>query len=533
MFVYYLLVISSITCLFSGCGIGAKEEAQVRSSTSIMCNGNTSATTKLLVGMPKPDQRTGIGNAHLKITTNQEKAQFWFDQGLNYLHGFWYLEAYRAFEQVITIDADCAMGYWGKAMCQPGFGGDDFTQWQSAIDRAQLLAQNCRSVEKGLINALSVTAHEDLFSAKESWKALAENFEEEPEVIAFAAIMMRQVVQNEADSDEIKRILDKALLRFPYHVGLLHYYVHLLEVRPDYALARTAAEKLIHVAPNNSHLVHMPGHLHYLDGDYEAAVKAFEAARTQEQAYHKEQGISPAIDQNYLHNLHYLSIAYSELNERALALEAAKKFASTTLGQGVPTDGAGWMVLYEGRILPALVHIRFGEYKDAAREIGFWLTTPISPIENKLVREYLGAIQNYCFAMDFALANDRQRAIDYANQMVVHYTNFQQQELTGPTEEAMAAQVFDVMTVMRYELAGWLNNLDNTQPFDNEYWSEAMIAEVELPYDEPPRLMYPVAESKARLHLARGEPAEASNALKNALIIRPQSTRIKRLLAII
>jgi len=510
-----ILVLVSVALLLSGCGVDVEvaEKSAVLEKKNILCSNNSAATTELLTDLPAPDRRKGIGNAHLQVTTEQQEVQYWFDQGLNYLHGFGYLEAYRAFKQVVAIDPYCAMGYWGVAMCQPGFGGDDFTVWQTAIDRASSLAGHTSAVEQGLISALRVTAHEGLLSAKGSWQALAETYKDEPEVVAFASIMMRQVAENDQDSDLIKAILEEALLQFPDHIGLLHYYVHLMEVRPDYGLARSAVEKLVQVAPNNSHLTHMPGHLHYLDGDYEAAVRVFERARTQEQAYHKEQGIPPALDQNYLHNLHYLSVAYCELNKRDHALIAAKQFASTTLRREAPIDGAGWMLLYEGRILPALVHIRFGEYKDAAKEIGFWLTTPVVPLENKVVREYLSAIQHYCFAMDFALKGERQRSFDYADQMVVHFNRFSEFALSGPTEHTMATQAFQVMTMLRYELAGWLNNMDPEQPFDEEHWRAAQTAEE-------------VAESQARLHLHRGEPIKARKALNAALEKRPKSVKI-------
>jgi hypothetical protein len=77
--------------------------------------------------LPAPDFQEGIGNSHLGITTKNKEAQRWFDQGLNHLHGFWHLEAYRAFKQVIRLDSTAAMAYWGLAMCAPGFGGQEHT----------------------------------------------------------------------------------------------------------------------------------------------------------------------------------------------------------------------------------------------------------------------------------------------------------------------------------------------------------------------------------------------------------------------
>src|SRR5271169_4949702 len=52
---------------------------------------------------PPPQQLTGIGNAHIRITASPE-AQMWFDQGLNLLHDFWDYESVRAFEQSVRVD---------------------------------------------------------------------------------------------------------------------------------------------------------------------------------------------------------------------------------------------------------------------------------------------------------------------------------------------------------------------------------------------------------------------------------------------
>ena len=58
----------------------------------------------------------GPRRANFKVTTKEEQAGKFFDQGIDQLHGFWYFEAERSFRQVVKFDADCAMAYWGMAM---------------------------------------------------------------------------------------------------------------------------------------------------------------------------------------------------------------------------------------------------------------------------------------------------------------------------------------------------------------------------------------------------------------------------------
>ena len=58
----------------------------------------------------------GMGNVHFPVTTKSEEAAKFFDQGVGQLHGFWYYEAERSFRQVLKLDPDCAMAYWGLTL---------------------------------------------------------------------------------------------------------------------------------------------------------------------------------------------------------------------------------------------------------------------------------------------------------------------------------------------------------------------------------------------------------------------------------
>lgn len=518
-------------CLLSTCDSRAPTAGRAQSGVVNLCGNNGGSSLEAINELERPIWRSSVGNAHLEVSTDVEEAQRWFDLGLNYLHGFWHLEAYRAFQMVVDLDPGCAMGYWGIAMCQPGFGGDDLDVWLQAIKRAKSLNGEPKGFEGSLIAALDTTLNQGVSVATAAWQCLIDEHPNQPDALAFGGLMLRQLVRTEVESDKIKEHFEHSLELFPDHTGLLHYYVHTMEVRPDFLDAIAAANHLVEVAPEIPHLAHMPGHLSFLAGRYDEAIKIFEGARTQELAYHKRESIPFATNQNYLHNLHYLAVTYSETGEREKALAAAEAYASVKLRQKPGSDGASWMILYEGLILPALVHCRFGEYSAAAKKISFWLATPVVRLENDLVREYLTTIQYYCYAMDFAVKGDIQRAKGYAEEMTTHLGRFEQQAWAKPKsgELTFAEQAYEVMSMMRYELTGWLNNSDPTQPFYDEDWLMAVQLENSLPYDEPPRLMYPVGESLARLHLTRGEEQAALKAIESALRRRPDSPVINEL----
>ena len=56
----------------------------------------------------------GLGSITYKVTTANERAQAYFDQGLRLAYAFNHGEAQRAFRMAQKIDPDCAMCFWGR-----------------------------------------------------------------------------------------------------------------------------------------------------------------------------------------------------------------------------------------------------------------------------------------------------------------------------------------------------------------------------------------------------------------------------------
>ncbi|MDF7818665.1 hypothetical protein P1X15_13700 [Runella sp. MFBS21] len=481
-----------------------------------------------IADLPAPQFRKEIGNSHLEITTASQEAQKWFDQGLNHLHGFWHLEAYRAFQQVIKLDTNCAMGYWGMAMCQPGFGGDN-QPWVEAIDKAKYLQQPISGFEKDLIHASEVMIKEGIGNkAVEAFRNLYKTYPDEPEAIAFAAIILRQY-DNEATQLEVKSLLEKSLRRFPDQVSLMHYYVHVMELRTEFEKAKPVAEKMAKLAPNSPHLVHMPGHLYYLSGAYEKAIGAYQSTKKQENEYHLAEKIPFSANQNYIHNLHFLAVAQAEMADYKGALQTATTIANLTLSGAFPNEGAGQMIHYEGRILPALVHIRFRKWPQAVTHIDKLLHSLDQPIVSPFVQKYFQVMRLYCLGMEAITNNQMQEAIGYGGELSQLMTQFEQegQNQQHTSEFKSINETYDIMSVARYELAGWIDNMDKTQSFNETAWSEASRLQNAIKYDEPPRLMYPIEESRARLHLYRGEQEPYHVAKQVALSKRPKSRIIQ------
>ena len=81
-------------------------------------------------------------------------------------------------------------------------------------------------------------------------------------------------------SCEAKRILDDALATAAgrAHPGVLHLYLHAMEMSAHPEDALPAADLLRGLVPDAGHLQHMPSHIDVLCGDYRSSVIANQAA---------------------------------------------------------------------------------------------------------------------------------------------------------------------------------------------------------------------------------------------------------------
>ena len=481
--------------------------------------------------LPAPKLRDGLGTAHIDLGVQDDSLQMWFDQGLNMLHGFWHIEAFRAFSEVIRRDSIQAMAWWGIAMCQPGFGGDYSRPFVEAAQKAQKYKTQQPKKYQDLIDASAILVTEGIANAQGPFRTLYQTYPDDAEIVAYSAIILR-MHEDETTQQEVKKLLEANIKKHPNHTGLLHYYIHVMETRPaEYMQAIDEAEQLIRLAPNSPHMVHMAGHLYFIAGDYDRALDVFHRCLDIEEAWHTGENIPKVHNQNYIHNLHFIALCYSELDEKEKALEYATLYERTTYRIGQPRSGGTMMLLYEGRILPALVHIRYGEYKKAAERLHYWIHSLDFPLDHPVVRPYLQAMYHYAMGMDAVMRQDRETAIQSGREMTMAFQTFEQQAMSRQQDIEFKTinDTHDIINMARYELAGWIDNMDTSQPYNDAAWAKAIDLADAIKYDEPPRLMYPIEESLARLHLYRGDKTLMQKAKEKALLHRPKSKMILKM----
>jgi hypothetical protein len=187
----------------------------------------------------------------------------------------------------------------------------------SAVERAMIQALTARYPQR---EAIEDMAPWDKAYSKEMRKVFAA-FPDDLEVRAvFAEALMNETPwqmwdlpsgapAEGAGTEECRAVLEYAFDRLPAawdHPGLLHLYVHLMEMSPAPHRALRAADALRDLVPDAGHLVHMPAHIYARTGDYAAAAQSNVDAAAADEAYLKAsgvQGIYPLM--YYSHNLHF------------------------------------------------------------------------------------------------------------------------------------------------------------------------------------------------------------------------------------
>src|SRR6201999_4225134 len=108
----------------------------------------------------EPPLWTGLGSLTYKITTTNESAQAYFDQGLRLAYAFNHGEAQRAFRKAQKLDPDCAMCFWGEALVlgpniHLPMQEDAMEPAYAAAQKAKALAGKAHPREQALILAVS------------------------------------------------------------------------------------------------------------------------------------------------------------------------------------------------------------------------------------------------------------------------------------------------------------------------------------------------------------------------------------------
>ncbi|PKB82016.1 MAG: hypothetical protein BZY88_05380 [SAR202 cluster bacterium Io17-Chloro-G9] len=345
-----------------------------------------------------------LGSHRLTVTTKSPEGQIWFDRGLLWCYGFNHGEAVRCFRHVLESDPDCAMAYWGIAYALgPNYNKPwdafDEVEFESvlaeayeATSKAVALLDGVTEMEQGMIGALTYRYPNAVPGADPAgWvedyttnmRNVYHKFPDQPDICAlFAESLMNRTpwnlwdlktggISEGASTAEAQAVLESALQRIedaqgPWHPGLLHMYIHLMEMSPHPEAALKEADRLRSLVPDSGHLQHMPTHIDVLCGHYQAVVDSNDAAIIADRKFQALEGSVNFYSLYRCHNYHFKVYGAMFLGQYRSAIQAAEEMISSTLTAEVlkvqSPPMADWL---EGFVsIKQHVLIRFGRWEE-------------------------------------------------------------------------------------------------------------------------------------------------------------------------
>jgi tetratricopeptide (TPR) repeat protein len=459
-----------------------------------------------------PELLAGLGVHQRAVTTSSPEAQRYFDQGLALIYGFNHDAAVRSFEHALALDPACAMCAWGKATAlgpniNLPLGPDVAPAAYAAAQQAQSLAPMATPVEQELIAAVAAR-YTETYSADRAAldlkyaNAMREVRRRHPEDVD-VAVLTAEALMNlypwsywTADAKpkehtlELLGLLEWAMEREPTHLGANHYYIHAVEEHfPE--RAEPVADRLVSLAPDAGHLVHMPGHIYYRVGRYQDAAKVNVSAISADEAYFARCRPGDFYRAAYYpHNIHFLWAAAATEGQSTEALSTARSLAAK-----VEEFHTELPLVEEFLAIPMLTLVRFGKW-DAV------LGEPAPPAG----RSYQGAIWHYARGVAFArtkrtaeadaeLASVRAAVKDRANEELL---------LAGSTASAAA-----LLAIGEAHLAGELAAAKGDTNAAVAALERAVSLQDALTYMEPPPWYFPTRQALGAVLLDAGRAKEA------------------------
>lgn len=332
----------------------------------------------------------GWGDYRMPVTSANDSAKIYFEQGINMYYGFHIIESVASFEKAIQFDNNFAMAFWGKALAYgPNINDLGYTASPDALaamKKAKELYGVCTPVEKALIEAMQVRYTEDTTLSREqlnrkyaaAMKIVHEQFAESEDAAAlYADALMVEHPWNFYDhagkpwvwTPEIVNTLEALLKKNPKHPGAGHYYIHAIEASDHPEKGVIVARQLPSLMPGVSHLVHMPSHIFIRSGYYNEGIQVNEAAV--KSYYHYLNNFAPAAGNSFLyevHNLHMQAACANMDGRFADAMKASmdcrNSFDSSVLDFGGYFGGYAQYVY----MTPLFTQIRFGKWDDILSE---------------------------------------------------------------------------------------------------------------------------------------------------------------------
>ncbi len=468
-----------------------------------------------------------LGDYSYSITTDNPKAQAYFDQGLRLTYGFNHWEAIRAFRKAQSIDPACAMCYWAEAFAHgpninapmdPGAVEPAF----AAISKALAVKSGASAKEQALINALATRYSPDENADRAALDqafadAMADVHQAYPHDHFIAALYAEAAMDTtpweywERDfitpkphmAQPIKAIED-VLAENPEHAGAIHLYIHLTEASQTPERAEPYADRLAPLIPGAGHLVHMPSHTYFRVGRYLDSLQVnVLATRADEDYLAVTEGSDLYRYGYYPHNVHFVLVSGQMAGDREITLEFADKLDD--LIPFAAMDGAPWMEPIKQAAYFAWA--QFGEDDDV-----------LSLDDPGMDYPYIKASWHYARGLVHARNGDNAAVLAEADAV----SALQGNEKLAALEEGRIPTA-DVLTIAENTLRARAAQNSGNYQAAIPLLEQAAELQDNLTYTEPAHWYYPVRQTLGAVYLQAERYEDAAAAFRHALIGHPNN----------
>lgn len=493
-----------------------------------------SCTGKILA-VPASREYYDLGDYGRGIRTFCNDTQTWFNRGLTWMYAFNHAESVHCFEQAIAHDPCCAIAHWGLAYALGPHYNKPWERYDKqdlkacvkraydASRQAKELINHASPLEQALINAVQFRYQTDyvtpnLAAQNKAYAAAMESvyseFKDDLDIAAlYADALMNLTPWNlwdlftgkptpDARTMEVKEVLETALEKegAHQHPGLLHFYIHFIEMSPTPELGIVPADHLRNLIPDAGHLQHMPTHLDILVGDWRRSIASNQASTLADERYFHRSGGMNFYTFYRMHDYHSLIYAAMFAGQSKVAMDTVDRMEAT-LPEELLRRESPPMIDWLEQFLTTRAHVmvRFGMWQELIN-----MELP----QDQVLYCFVTATIYYAKGVAFAAtrqveAAEKQRELFRKAAAKVPESR-QAYNSTGP----------ELLTVANKMLDGEIEYRRGEYDQAFESLRSANDLEDRLPYSEPWAWMQPTRHAYAALLLEQGHVDDAAAVYK-------------------
>ncbi|MDN5796876.1 MAG: DUF5129 domain-containing protein [Intrasporangium sp.] len=487
-----------------------------------------------------------LGSYTREVNADDPAAAVWVNRGLVWTFGFNHEEAVACFERAAQIDPGCAMAHWGIGYA---LGPNYNKPWEffapeeamavlqrarAATEEAQRCAANASPVERALIEALAVRypagrpvqecAAWEVEYAEAIGRVYAAHADDLDVACLYAEALMNLSAWALWDQStgepaagartlEAKAVLEAALAApgGQAHPGLLHMYIHLMEMSGTPEAALTVADGLRDLVPDGGHFQHMPTHIDALCGDYRRVLASNSAAIEADAKFVRHRGPLNFYTLYRAHNLHFKIYGAMFLGQEQVALQTADLLEAAIPQELLRVElppMADWL---EG-FVPMRVHalVRFGRWDELVA-----LPLPEDPVL------YCTTAAMLHYGKGVAYSATGRVAEAEAERLLFH----EAVERVPESRTLFNNTCCDILQVAAAMLEGEVEYRKGNHEVAYAHLRRSVELDDNLPYDEPWGWMQPTRHALGALLLEQGHVTEAEAVYRADLGLEPTLPR--------